>query len=228
MASLVRAARDPGYPADISLVVSNRPDASGLDIARSSKIPTVVIDHTEFQSREEFEHRLDSVLREHSIDFVCLAGFMRLLTNWFVSRWNERILNIHPALLPAFRGLHTHEHAIQKRARIHGASVHFVNSEMDAGPILSRMPIHIRANESSANLAKRVLRMEHRLYPAALKIVAEGRVKIEGDRCIVDGTPVTPYVLFAGKKRNSVSALDGPKATLLDEMWRSVAFGGRR
>jgi phosphoribosylglycinamide formyltransferase-1 len=150
---------------------------------------------------------------------------MRLLTKWFVSQWDEKILNIHPALLPAFRGLHTHRRAIEEHAKIHGASVHFVNSEMDAGPILSRMPIHIRPNETSENLARRVLRMEHRLYPAALKIVAEGRVRIEGDRCIVDGEPITQYVLFAGRKKNSISALDGPKAFLLDEMWRSVAVG---
>lgn len=223
MASLVRAASDPSYPAEIALVVSNRLAAPGLEIARNAGIPVAIVDHTTFKTREDFEHRLDSVLRAHSVEFVCLAGFMRLLTNWFVSQWEGKILNIHPALLPAFRGLRTHQRAIEEQAKIHGASVHFVNSEMDAGPILSRMPLHIRANETPEHLARRVLRMEHRMYPAALKIVAERRVEIQGDRCIVDGKPITPYVLFAGKKKDSISVLNGPKATLLDEMWRSVA-----
>src|SRR5262245_45863071 len=139
MTALIAAARDPAYPAEIVLVVSNRPDAAGLQHASSAGIPTEVIDHTRFgKDREAFEHALQTVLDAHRIELVCLAGFMRLLTPWLVSRWQGRMLNIHPALLPAFKGLDTHKRALAAGVKVHGATVHFVVPEMDSGPIIAQ------------------------------------------------------------------------------------------
>jgi phosphoribosylglycinamide formyltransferase-1 len=143
-----------------------------------------------------FEQALQSTLSAHKIQFICLAGFMRLLTSWFVSRWKNKILNIHPALLPAFPGLHTHERAIEQKVKIHGASIHFVTSEMDRGPIVARVPINIRENDTPQSLARRLLRIEHQIYPAALKLVAENRVKIKDEYCYVDGQKINGRVLF--------------------------------
>jgi phosphoribosylglycinamide formyltransferase-1 len=218
MAALIRASRNPNYPAEIALVVSNRPNAAGLDIARNENIPCEIIDHKSFKSREDFEHDLDRVLRENSIEFICLAGFMRLLTRWFVERWKDKILNIHPSILPAFKGLHTHERAISERAKIHGASVHFVSAEMDAGPILARRILSIRAADTPEGLARRVLRMEHKLYPAALKIVAERRAEIRDGRCYVDGKEIGRYALFAGSKKHSVVVVRGRRAARLKRL----------
>ena len=179
MASLIEAARDPAYPAEIVLVVSNRPDAGGLDRARTDGIETAVIDHTSFgKDREAFEHALQGVLDAHHIDIVCLAGFMRLLTPWLVRRWEGRMLNIHPALLPAFKGLDTHERALAAGVKQHGATVHFVVPEMDAGPIIAQAAVPVHDGDTADKLAARVLAEEHRLYPAALKLVAEGRVAV--------------------------------------------------
>jgi phosphoribosylglycinamide formyltransferase-1 len=179
MAALIEAARDPTYPAEIVLVVSNRPDAAGLDRARADGIETAVIDHTSFgKDRAAFEHAMQSVLDAHHIDIVCLAGFMRLLTPWLVRRWEGRMLNIHPALLPAFKGLDTHERALAAGAKQHGATVHFVVPEMDAGPIIAQATVPVHDGDTTETLAARVLAEEHRLYPAALKLVAEGRVAV--------------------------------------------------
>lgn len=179
MASLIEAARDPAYPAEIVLVVSNCPDAAGLDRARTDGIETAVIDHTSFgKDREAFERALQGVLDAHRIDIVCLAGFMRLLTPWLVRRWEGRMLNIHPALLPAFKGLDTHERALAAGVKQHGATVHFVTPEMDAGPIIAQAAVPVHDGDTADTLAARVLAEEHRLYPAALKLVAEGRVAV--------------------------------------------------
>jgi phosphoribosylglycinamide formyltransferase 1 len=179
MASLIEAARDPAYPAEITLVVSNSPDAAGLDRARTDGIETAVVDHTSFgKDREAFERALEGVLDAHRIDIVCLAGFMRLLTPWLVRRWEGRMLNIHPALLPAFKGLDTHERALAAGVKQHGATVHFVTAEMDAGPIIAQATVPVHDGDTADALAARVLAEEHRLYPAALKLVAEGRVAV--------------------------------------------------
>jgi phosphoribosylglycinamide formyltransferase 1 len=176
MASLIEAAKDDGYPADIALVVSNRPDAAGLGRARSQGITTAVVDHTQYgKDREAFERALQDVLAAHRIDIVCLAGFMRLLTPWFVDQWQGRMLNIHPALLPAFKGLHTHERALTEGVKTHGATVHFVSSEMDSGPIIEQAEVPVIAGDTPETLAARVLEAEHRIYPQALRRVAEGR-----------------------------------------------------
>jgi phosphoribosylglycinamide formyltransferase-1 len=176
MASLIDAAKGDDYPAEIVLVVSNRPDAAGLDHARRHGVATAVVDHTRYgKDREAFERALQDVLLAHHIDLVCLAGFMRLLTPWFVSQWQERLLNIHPALLPAFKGLHTHERALAAGAKTHGATVHFVSAEMDSGPIIVQAEVPVLDNDTPDSLAARVLEAEHRIYPQALRQVAEQR-----------------------------------------------------
>ena len=191
MAALVEAAKDKNYPAEVVLVASNRPDAGGLAVARDAGIATEVIDHSVFgKDRAAFERALQAVLEQHRIDLVCLGGFMRLLTPVFVNRWPERLLNIHPALLPAFKGLDTHNRALAAKAKMHGATVHFVLAEMDSGPIIAQGAVAVRDGDSEATLAARVLAVEHRIYPLALKLVAEGRVRVVDGRCLIDGVPV--------------------------------------
>jgi phosphoribosylglycinamide formyltransferase-1 len=184
MVSLIEAANDPAYPADIALVLSNRADAAGLARARAQGIATAVVDHTPFgQDREAFERALQAVLEQHRIDIVCLAGFMRLFTPWLVRKWEGRMLNIHPALLPAFKGLHTHERALAAGVKEHGATVHFVVPEMDAGPIIAQGRVKVADDDTPDTLAARVLAEEHRLYPQALKRVALGQVTlVDGER----------------------------------------------
>jgi phosphoribosylglycinamide formyltransferase-1 len=178
MASLIAAAKDDGYPAEIALVVSNRPDAAGLDHARRQGIATAVVDHTRYgKDRAAFEHALQDVLAAHRIELVCLAGFMRLLTPWFVGQWQGRMLNVHPALLPAFKGLHTHERALEAGVKTHGATVHFVSAEMDSGEIIAQAEVPVLPGDTPDTLAARVLEAEHRIYPQALRQVAEGRTK---------------------------------------------------
>jgi phosphoribosylglycinamide formyltransferase-1 len=173
MASLIAAAKDDSYPAEIALVVSNRPDAAGLERAKGQGITTAVVDHTRYgKDREAFERALQDVLLAHRIDLVCLAGFMRLLTPWFVEQWRGRMLNIHPALLPAFKGLHTHERALAASAKTHGATVHFVSPEMDSGEIIVQAEVPVLDGDTPETLAARVLEAEHRIYPQALKQVA--------------------------------------------------------
>jgi len=191
MAALIEAAKDKNYPAEISLVLSNRPDAGGLLVAQASAIATEVVDHTAFgKDRAGFESALQAVLEKHRIDLICLAGFMRLLTAGFVSQWQGRMINIHPALLPEFKGLDTHKRALDAGAKIHGATVHFVVPEMDSGPIIAQAAVAVHPGDSEEALAARVLKVEHRIYPMALKLVAEGRVQIKKDRCLIDGVPV--------------------------------------
>lgn len=173
MAALIEAAKAQDYPAEIALVVSNRPGAAGLDHARSCGIPTAVIDHTQFGgNRESFEQALDRKLIEQRIDLICLAGFLRLLTPWFVDRWSGRMLNIHPSLLPQFKGLDTHRRALAAGAKRHGATVHFVVAEMDAGPIVLQDSVAVEDNDTEETLAARVLELEHQIYPQALRAVA--------------------------------------------------------
>jgi phosphoribosylglycinamide formyltransferase-1 len=190
MVALIEAAKDAGYPAEIVLVVSNEPAAVGLKRAVAAGIQTAVVDHRPFgKDREAFERALQRELAAHGIEIVCLAGFMRLLTPWFVRQWEGRLLNIHPALLPAFKGLDTHARALAAGVKEHGATVHFVVPEMDSGPVIAQGAAPVRAGDSAATLAARVLEIEHRLYPRALRLVAEGRVRIVDGRCLIDGRP---------------------------------------
>ena len=191
MAALIEAAKDKSYPAEIVLVLSNRPDAIGLDIARASGIATAVINHKAYgKDRANFDTAMQAVLEQHHIELICLAGFMRLLTPPFVKQWEGRMVNIHPALLPAFKGLDTHKRAIEAGAKVHGATVHFVVPEMDAGPVIAQGAVTVRADDTEQTLAARVLAVEHRIYPLALKLVAQGRVKIVDGHCLIDGQPV--------------------------------------
>ena len=191
MAALIEAAKDKAYPADIALVMSNRPDAGGLVTARDNGIATEVVDHAPFgKDRAAFDAAMQRVLQAQRIDLVCLAGFMRLLSPGFVGQWQNRMLNIHPALLPAFKGLDTHKRALEAGAPIHGATVHFVVPEMDAGPIIMQGAVTVGRDDDEHALAARVLAVEHRIYPAALKLVAEGRVRVVDGRCLIDGLPV--------------------------------------
>jgi phosphoribosylglycinamide formyltransferase-1 len=186
--ALIEAARQRSYPAEISLVVSNRAEAPGLSHARSADIETAIIDHTVHgKDRRAFEEAMQKLLVERHIEFVCLAGFMRLLTSWFVNSWDGRLINIHPALLPAFKGLDTHRRALAAGVKIHGATVHFVVAEMDSGPIIMQGAVPVRDDDDAETLAARVLEVEHRIYPAALALVAMGRVKMVAGRCFVEG-----------------------------------------
>ena len=195
MAALIEAAKDKNYPAEIAFVVSNDPAAQGLEHARAAGIPTAVVDHRPFgKDRQGFERALQAAIEPHAIDLVCLAGFMRLLTPWFIGRWTARLLNIHPALLPAFKGLDTHARALAAGVKQHGATVHFVVPEMDSGPIIVQETVPVLQGDTEATLAARVLAAEHRIYPLALRLVAEDRVRIDGAQCVIDGVagPVRP------------------------------------
>jgi len=188
MAALIDAASNPAYPADIALVVSNRPDAAGLERAKAAGIATAVVDHIPFgKDRQSFERVLQAELEAHRVELVCLAGFMRLFTPWFVGQWLGRMLNVHPALLPSFRGLDTHAHAIAAGVKIHGASVHLVVPEMDSGPLVAQAALAVRDDDTPATLAERVLALEHRIYPLALRLLAEGRLRVENGRCRIEG-----------------------------------------
>jgi phosphoribosylglycinamide formyltransferase-1 len=175
MQSLVEAARADDYPAEIVLVLSNRPDAAGLAWAKARGLPTLAIDHKSFPTRDAFEDALQRSLEAAGTELIALAGFMRLMTPAFVERWHDRMINIHPSLLPSFKGLHTHERALAAGVKITGCTVHFVRAEMDEGPIIAQAAVPVLRSDDPAALAARVLAAEHRLYPAALKLVASGR-----------------------------------------------------
>lgn len=176
MAALIAAAKNPDYPAEIALVLSNRPEAGGLRSAEAGGIPAAIVDHHEFgKDREAFERAVQAHLETHGIDIVCLAGFMRLLTPSFVSRWSGRMINIHPALLPSFKGLHTHERALEAGVKIHGATVHFVAPEVDSGPIIAQAAVPVLDDDTPDTLAARVLAAELRIYPLALGLLASGK-----------------------------------------------------
>ena len=195
MRSLVEAAQAEDFPAEIALVLSNVASAEGLAFARAQGIATSVVEHRAFADRESFERAIQAALGQHSIDLICLAGFMRLLTPWFVEQWRARMLNIHPALLPSYRGLHTHERALADGVKIHGATVHFVAPEMDAGPIIAQAAVPVLDGDTPETLGARVLAQEHRLYPLALKLVAGGFAHIDGAQVRIDAGRPPPKAL---------------------------------
>jgi len=198
MAALVAAARAADFPAEIALVLSNRPDAEGIAAARAAGIAAAVVDHVPFgKDRAAFERALQRELAAHRIELICLAGFMRLFTPGFVNQWQGRMLNIHPALLPAIKGLDTHARALAAGVKIHGATVHFVVPEMDAGPIIAQGALAVREDDTAETLAARVLAIEHKIYPLALRLLAEGRVRAEDGRCRIDGVPASDRILLA-------------------------------
>nr|WP_274383105.1 phosphoribosylglycinamide formyltransferase [Pinisolibacter aquiterrae] len=181
MAALIAAARDPAYPAEIVCVISNRADAGGLAKAEAAGIATLVVDHKAYDGREAFERAVVERLEAHGVELVVLAGFMRLLTPWFIERWHDRLINIHPALLPSYKGLHTHERALADGVKIAGCTVHFVRPEMDVGPIIVQAAVPVLDDDTPDTLAARVLVQEHRIYPLALARVASGAARVVQD-----------------------------------------------
>ncbi len=183
MMALAQAARAADYPAEIALVLSNVPEAGGLAKARAEGLATATIDHRAYgPDREAFEREIDARLRIDQIELVALAGFMRIMTPWFVTRWTGRMINIHPSLLPAYKGTHTHARALADKATEHGCTVHFVVPELDSGPVIAQARVPVLADDTPETLAARVLAEEHRLYPAALRSVAAGNITlVEGN-----------------------------------------------
>ena len=193
--ALIDAASADAYPAEIATVISNVPGAAGLERARSAGIPANVVDHQDFQNRETFEDTLDDQLAAAAVELVCLAGFMRLLTDGFVGRWHNRLVNIHPSLLPAFKGLHVHERVIAEGVRFSGCTVHFLRPAMDEGPIIVQAAVPVHAGDDASALAARVLAEEHRIYPLAVRLIAEGRVKVVEERVLITGAAAPDGVL---------------------------------
>ncbi len=185
--ALIDAAAAPDYPAEIVLVLSNRPDAKGLERAAAAGIPTSVVPHRDYETRAAFEAALTETLSESGVELVCLAGFMRVLTEAFVGRWQGRLVNIHPSLLPAFPGLDTHARALAAGVKLHGCSVHLVSTEVDEGPIIGQAAVPVLPGDDEAALAARVLEAEHRLYPLCLGLLAGDRVRVEGGMAAVQG-----------------------------------------
>jgi phosphoribosylglycinamide formyltransferase-1 len=191
LGALIEACKAPDYPAKIVLVISNIPSAQGLLRAESALIPALVINHKDFATREGFDAALDTALNEAGVELLCNAGFMRLHSEGFVARWRNRHLNIHPSLLPAFRGLHSHARVLEAGATITGCTVHFVRPEMDTGPIVAQAAVPVLPDDTPESLGARVLDAEHRLYPHALRLVASGEVRLE-DEHVVRTTQITP------------------------------------
>ena len=186
--ALIDVAAKPEFPARIVLVVSNNPGAYGLERAAGAGIPARTVDHRAFAGdRAAFEAVLEAVLREAGVELVCLAGFMRVLTPSFVEAWRDRLLNVHPSLLPAFRGLHTHARALSAGVRVHGCTVHLVRPELDDGPIIVQGAAPVLPGDTESTLAARVLELEHRCYPLALRLLASGRMLVEGERVVMAG-----------------------------------------
>lgn len=185
--ALIDACESDDFPARIALVISNNPGVKGLERAEKAGIPTKVINHRDFESREAFDDQLHEALNECGAKLICLAGFMRILDARFVNRWRNRMLNIHPSLLPAFKGLHTQERALEAGVRFTGCTVHFVNPELDDGPIIAQAAIAISAEDDPETLAAKVLEKEHIIYPQALKLVAEGKVRVVGNKVTIKG-----------------------------------------
>lgn len=191
--ALIDACADPAFPAEIRLVISNVADAAGLERAARAGIPARVIARGAFADRAGFEAAIDAALVEAGIELVCLAGFMRILGEAFVARWRDRLVNIHPSLLPAFKGLHTHERALAAGVRFTGCTVHFVRPAMDDGPIIVQATVPVLPGDDAERLAARVLEAEHEAYPLALRLIAEGKVTVAEDRVeIVDAGGILP------------------------------------
>lgn len=198
--ALIDAAAAPDYPGEIALVISNRPKAQGLERAAKAGIAQETIDHKDFENREDFEAAVNDALKIAKIDYVCLAGFMRRLTDGFASDWRGRLINIHPSLLPAFKGLHVHERMIEAGVKLAGCTVHFVSSEVDAGPIIGQAAVPVLPGDNEEKLAARILEQEHKLYPACLQLLIEGKARLAGhsvpyaDEVVAKGALTNPPV----------------------------------
>lgn len=171
-------------PAEIVRVISNVPNAFGLERAEKAGVSTTVVNHKKYKDRETFEDALDQVLSSENVDLICLAGFMRLLTDGFVQKWKDRMINIHPALLPSFKGLHTHERALETGVKFHGCTVHYVRPAMDEGPIIVQACVPVLPGDTADELGARVLEQEHKIYPLALKLIAQRKIRVSGEKII--------------------------------------------
>lgn len=192
---------------EIALVIANRADAFGLTRARRAGLPHRAIDHRAYESRAAFDAALSAALEAGGVDLVCLAGFMRILTAGFVDRWRDRLINVHPSLLPAFKGRDTHARALAAGVRVSGCTVHFVRPEVDSGPIIVQAAVPVLPGDTPARLAARVLRQEHRCYPLAVRLIAAGRVAVEGERVVLEGGPAV-----VGDEAESALLNPAPKA----------------
>jgi phosphoribosylglycinamide formyltransferase 1 len=196
LAALIDACASPEAAAEIGLVISNRLGAAGLEHARAAGIAAEIVDHRRFGAREEFDRFMNGRLEANEIRLVCLAGFMRVLSAWFTEHWRDRLLNIHPSLLPAFPGLDTHRRVLAAGARFSGCTVHFVRAEVDAGPIIVQGIVPVHPDDTPEALAARVLEAEHRCYPLALDLVASGRARVEGDRVLIKGASAPEAIVI--------------------------------
>ncbi len=194
--ALMDASKDPSYPAEIVLVISNKEDAYGLTRAQNAGIPTKIISHKNFSDRTQFDAVIHQTLIEHNIEYVCLAGFMRILTADFTKQWFGRMLNIHPSLLPAFKGMHTHQSALDAGVKIHGCTVHFVVPDMDSGPIVIQAAVPVLPDDTADILGTRVLAAEHQIYPYALKRLCDGTLTLKDGKVGKAKQAVHEYVLF--------------------------------
>jgi phosphoribosylglycinamide formyltransferase-1 len=198
MSALIEAARAHDFPAEIAVVISNKPGAAGIDKARAAGVPVEVVESRSFgKDRAAFEKALQTVLDQRSVDLVCLAGFMRLFTADFVKRWHGRMLNIHPSLLPSFPGLDPHGQALRAGVKISGATVHFVTPDTDAGPIVMQGAVAVMHDDTADSLSERILAIEHKIYPAAVRLVADMRVRLDGERCIIEGATDSGATMIA-------------------------------
>ena len=189
--ALIDAANQPGWPAEIVLVISNVAGAQGLERAKAAGIPTTVINHKDFEDRETFDASMTEAIEKsaagNGAELVCLAGFMRLLSTHFIDHWRDRLINIHPSLLPAFKGLEVHQRVLDAGEEFSGCTVHFVRPEMDTGPILLQTKVPVQPGDAADTLAARVLEQEPVIYPEAVRLIAEGRVKVDGELALIDG-----------------------------------------
>lgn len=199
--ALIDACNTPDFPAKIVLVVSNKPDAFGLERAKKAGIPSKVISHKDYPDRESFDEDLNKVIVESGASFVCLAGFMRILTDKFINNWRDRMINIHPSLLPKYKGLHTHARAIETGDSHHGTTVHYVRAELDSGPLIIQASVPIFESDKPDDLATRVLKKEHQIYPQALAWIAKDKIELKGENAFIDG--VKGPILLDDLEKNS-------------------------
>ena len=184
--ALLDACADPDFPARIVCVLSNNADAFGLQRAADAGVPTTVVSHKDYPNRKAFDAAVNDALGKFDVEFLCLAGFMRILDGQFVARWRDRMINIHPSLLPSFPGLDTHQRALDMGVKVAGCTVHFVRADADTGPIIAQAAVPLLPDDDAETLAARILVEEHDIYPRALRLCAEGRVSMKGDRAIID------------------------------------------
>jgi phosphoribosylglycinamide formyltransferase-1 len=197
LAALIDAAKTADYPAEIGCVVSNKPDAPGLAIAAAAGVPTAVVSHRDHPDREAFDRTVSAELERHGVELVVLAGFMRIFSPWFPARWANRLINIHPSLLPAFKGMHVQRQALEAGVRLSGCTAHLVTPDLDSGPIIAQAAVPVLAGDTEETLSARILRQEHRLYPLVVRWFAEGRIAIDGDRVAVTGVACDATLLFS-------------------------------